>query len=725
MIEVTLHGRGGQGGVTLAKLIATAFFLRGKWTQAFGIYAAERSGAPLQAYVRIDESEITNHNQIREPNHLVVLDATLIRPPILAGLDPSGWIIVNASEEQPEWQDLFAGRRVARVDASGIAVRHGLGTAAVPIVNTTMLGAVARALGLDFEEVRATLADLQLGGANVLAAREAFDDVTLTSVPGVSRVVELPAPPARIATLLDGDIGGFPATRTGTWATRSPRQQERTPPCNSVCPAGNDVRGFIDAIGEDVPTEALRILLETSALPGVCGRVCPAPCMEICNRGGLDEAVNVRDLERYAADFGRRSDPRQPWRKQRIAVVGSGPAGLSATYHMARLGYPVTLLEAANELGGVLRNGIPDYRLPKYVLDREIDYILDHGVTVFTNEYVDHATLQRLAEKFDAVFVATGLQKSRALDLGRTASVMQGIDFLDRVHRRDLEVRGKRVVVVGGGNTAVDAARSAIRLGAAGVRILYRRSREEMPAIAEEVESALEEGVLLSQLVLPVRIEDWVVSCVRMKLGERDVSGRRAPVVEEGSDFSIPADLVILALGQEADYSLLADAEVMRDGDHQVRGIGRVPVVLGGDLASNEGTVAAAMGTGMRAAWLMHRALTEEDRVPGPRPPVAGPDVIRPGSFAKTPRQHAPELPLEMRARGFLEVRTHLSGHAASVEASRCFSCGVCSSCDVCLEHCPDGLVRREQGHYSFDYDYCKGCGICGSVCPRGVIVMV
>ena len=724
MIEVTFHGRGGQGGVTLAKLIATAFFLRGKWTQAFGIYAAERSGAPVQAYIRIDETEITNHNQIREPNHLIVLDATLIHSAILAGLDPKGWIIVNASEGKPEWQELFAGRRVAMVDASGIAVRHGLGTAAVPIVNTTMLGAVARAFDLDFEEVRATLTDLHFGGANLLAAREAFDAVTLTSMPGTSRVVELGRPPARVATLLDSDIGGFPAIRTGTWATRTPRQIERTPPCNAVCPVGNDVRGFIDAIGEDVPTEALRILLQTSALPGICGRVCPAPCMESCNRRGLDEAVNVRDLERYAADFGRRSDPRQPWRKQRVAVVGSGPAGLSASYHLAGLGYPVTLLEAADELGGVLRNGIPDYRLPKYVLDREIDYILDHGLTVFTNERVDRATLARLAEKFDAVFVATGLQQSRSLDLGPSGSVIQGIDFLDRVHRREIDVRRKRVVVIGGGNTAIDAARSAIRLGAASVRILYRRSRTEMPAIADEIESALEEGVILQELVLPVRIEASIVSCVQMKLGDRDADGRRSPVVEEGSAFSIACDLTVLALGQEPDYALLGDAEGVRDADHRIRGIGSVPVILGGDLANNEGTVAAAMGTGMRSARLIHQTLTGENRAAAPRPPVAGPDAIRPGYFQPAPRQRGAELPVEMRTAGFHEVRVVLHSHAAAIEAARCFSCGVCSACDMCREHCPDGLVSREQDLYQFDYDYCKGCGICGAICPRGVIVM-
>lgn len=245
-----------------------------------------------------------------------------------------------------------------------------------------------------------------------------------------------------------------------------------------------------------------------------------------------------------------------------------------------------------------------------------------------------------------------------------------------------------------------------------------------MPAIAEEIEAALEEGVALQELVLPVRIENGVLSCVRMKSGEPDASGRRRPVVDPDSGFTIACDLVILAIGQEPDLSLFADAEVIRDEGHHLVGIGTVPVILCGDLAGNEGTVAAAMGTGMRSAWRVHRAMTGEDLFPSERPPVAGPDAIRPGFFAPVPQQRGEVLPLSMRTRGFGEVHFDFSGGAAAIEASRCFSCGVCSTCDLCLEHCPEGIVTRRQDGYRFNYDYCKGCGICEAICPRGVIGM-
>lgn len=724
MIEITLHGRGGQGGVTLAKLIATAFFLRGKWTQAFGIYAAERSGAPVQAYVRIDDAEITNHNQIREPNHLIVLDAALIGTQMLSGLDPSGWIIVNAPAVKPEWLQQWTGRHVATIDASAIAVKHGLGTAAVPIVNTTMMGAVARALDLGFDEVRAAMAELKLSGANLVAAQEAYEQVTFTIAPGTPHLAALNTPPPRIAGLLDPDIGGFPVIRTGTWATRTPRQLDHIPPCITACPAGNDVQGFIAAASRGAMDDALNILLRTSPLPGVCGRVCPAPCMTSCNRNELDSAVNVRDLERYVAGTGWRPDPVQPWRKQRLAVVGSGPAGLSASYQLARLGYNVTLLEAADELGGVLRNGIPDYRLPKDVLDQEIGYILDHGLTVFMNERVDRATLQRLSEKFDGVVVATGLQVSRSLDLGSTDGVLQGISFLDRVHRGDVDTRGQRVVVIGGGNTAIDAARSALRLGAESVEILYRRTRTEMPAIAAEIEAALEEGIGLHELVLPVHMQRGSVTCVRMTLGEPDDSGRRKPVPDESSRFMVPADLVILAIGQEADYSIVGGIEAIRDNSHLLFGAGGAPVILCGDLAGNEGTVAAAIGTGSRSALLIHHTLCGEEARPVEKPRATTPPAIRLHSFSPLLGWHGDALPPALRKRVFAEVHSGLSGGAAVMEARRCFSCGVCSSCDLCLEHCPEGTVTLQQGGYRFDYDYCKGCGICEAVCPRGVIEM-
>ncbi|MFA6957240.1 MAG: 2-oxoacid:acceptor oxidoreductase family protein [Thermoanaerobaculia bacterium] len=735
MIEMTLYGRGGQGGVTLAKLVATAWFLRGKDAQAFGVYAAERAGAPIQAFIRIDDVEITNHNQIREPDHVIVIDPTLIGPNVVAGLKPDGWLILNTPVPAEQWMELFPGRRVATIDATGIAVAHGLGTRAVPIVNTTMMGAVAKIFDLSLDEVRATFAELRFGGANVTAAEEAYEKVAMAALPG-ERVMPAPIPlSARIAGILDPDVGAAPKIRTGSWATRRPQRRTLTPPCNHNCPASNDVQAFVEAMGHKQYSEALAIILETSPLPGICGRVCPAPCMEACNRKSWDEGINVRELERYAADHGTWPAATKPTRHEKVAVVGSGPAGLSAAYQLAKLGYPVTMFEGANELGGVLRNGIPDYRLPKDVLDREIGWILDHGITVFTDEFIDRKALLRLSNQFAAVFVATGLQDSRGMKLGAVepGDVEQGIDFLDAVHKNDAHVAGMRVVVVGGGNTAIDAARSALRLGAASVRIVYRRSRLEMPAIAEEIDDAIDEGVKLDVLMLPVRYDRvngiGKLTVTRMKLGEPDASGRRTPVVDDSPDaqFVIECDKVVLALGQSADLSIIGEgAEIRENG--RLLGLAEAPIFLGGDFGKNDGTVTAAIGSGRLAALHIHQTIAGEDLFPCEPAPVAGREVIHEHLFAHAPRETTSVLPRDIRVGTFVEVRGGLEdypGHEAAVaEAQRCFSCGVCNSCDRCLEHCPEGILLRDREGYRFNYDYCKGCGLCATQCPRGVVVM-
>jgi 2-oxoacid:acceptor oxidoreductase gamma subunit (pyruvate/2-ketoisovalerate family) len=738
MTELTIFGRGGQGGVTLAKLIAMAYFLRGKYVQAFGVYAAERSGAPVQAFVRISDEEIVTHNQIREPLHVIVLDRTLIGPHILTGMKPGGWLILNTPEAPEAYAELFAGRQVATVDATGIAVANGLGTRTVPIVNTTILGAVARVLGLELGDVEAALAEVKFGGANVTAANTAFAAVRATKLAG-EPVAAPPLPrPERVVGILDEEfVGETPHLRTGTWASRRPDRRRLTPPCNHNCPAGNDVQGFVQALAHDQVDEALRILLETTPLPGVCGRVCPAPCMEACNRRDYDEGVNVRDLERYASDHGRLPAPGRPTRDQRVAVIGSGPAGLSATYHLARLGYAVTLFEGASELGGVMRTGIPAYRLPREVLDREISFIVRHGVTVRTNARIDRAQLLKLTQEFAAVFVATGLQELRGLNLGRLAQeyVEQGIDFLDRVRRGPSGVRGQHVVVVGGGNTAMDAARSAKRIGAASVRVVYRRTRAEMPAIAEEIEEALEEGIELHELVQPLALSrdggQPRLVCQRMVLGPPDSSGRPSPVPDTAPDaqFDLRCDRVILALGQSADLTVLPEGAEIHSGDgHVLLGLSAAPVFAGGDLATNEGTVSAAIGNGRRAAWHVHRTLTGEDLFPPPPPDVAGPEAITMHVFSHVPREDGVHMPAALRRRSFTEVRLGLidePGHRpAVVEAKRCFSCGVCNQCDRCQSYCPEGILLREGNGYRFDYEYCKGCGVCASQCPRGVIYM-
>lgn len=734
MIEIRIHGRGGQGGVTLAKIIATAHHLRGNSVQAFGIYAAERSGAPLQAFVRYDTQPITNRNLIYEPDHVIVLDHSLVSPAIVSGLKAGGWILINTTDAPATLakQPHFAGYRIATVDATAIARNFKLGTASVPIVNTALSGATARILGLELDSMLKALDEMGFRAGNLDAAKRAYDETRLFADIKPLTSVKRPAiPTTRIPGLIHGNTGAPPTIRTGKWATQQPGEKESLPPCNFICPAGNNVQGFLAALARNEVDRALEILLETTPLPSVCGRVCPGFCMQECNRSKFDDPVNVRALERYAGDHGSCKIQPTAKRRERMAVVGSGPAGLSGAYHLARLGYDVTLFEASPELGGLMRTGIPAYRLPRESLDRDIHRILKLGVKTIVNRRIDQKTLAQLTKDYDAVLVATGLQKSQTLDLGANSkTVMQGIDFLENARTKSLQIEGEEIVVVGGGNTAIDAACSAFRLGAKHVRIVYRRTREEMPAIDEEIDEAIDEGVQIDYLTSPVKITSSgdrnVLTCRRMKLGDADQSGRRRPIEIPDSDFQITCDRVILALGQYADLPALLDtaAEGMKisEGTPLLKS-GKTPALAAGDLLTNDGTVTAAIGCGRRMALRIHENLTGETLIEN-RPTadqVIRADRIKMHLFEHLPQQKGRALLPEERRRSFNEVHQGLPGPE---EAKRCLSCGVCNECNRCVTFCPDAVLKRVGDDLVFDYDYCKGCGVCATECPRAVLYM-
>jgi 2-oxoacid:acceptor oxidoreductase gamma subunit (pyruvate/2-ketoisovalerate family) len=721
--------------------------------QAFGLYAAERSGAPLQAFCRFDDEPIANRNLIYTPDHVIVLDPTLVGPAVADGLKPGGWILINIAEPPEAFSDTFPASRLATVDATTIARDNKLGTRSVPIVNTALAGAVGAMLGIPLEEIHAAFQHLGFTGGNETAATQAFERVVYgpdpaTSRPGAPRVQAAqasitPASAERAPSFLEGAGGGLPGIKTGQWATEQPKRQQYIPPCNHVCPAGNDVQGFLHALAADDADLALEILLRTTPFPATCGRVCPAPCMDTCNRIELDGAVNVRQLERFAGDHGRAEMAPEAKRSEQVAIVGSGPGGLSAAWQLARLGYDVTVYESGTEIGGLLRAGIPQFRLPEDVLDREIGRIRGLGVQVFTQHSIDRQALLDLARGFDAVLVATGLQELRALRLGTgdSEAVEQGIDFLDRSHRNDVRVDGEDVVVVGGGNTAMDAARSALRLGANSVRVVYRRTRTEMPAIKEEIDEALEEGVPIDFLTQPISLRPdgargngkrtYRITCRRMELGEPDESGRRRPVEIEGSDFEIACHRIILALGQSPDMSVFPEGTEVREGE-KLLGLLETPVFAVGDLATNDGTVAGAIGSGRRSAFQIHTALSGEhlpitEHAESRRDvdvwhdEVIRADAMRLHLFERQTSSEGEELAPGVRRTTFDEIHTGLTDAA---EAQRCLSCGVCNECDLCITYCPEGVLKRVGHDLVFDYSYCKGCGVCVTECPRNVILM-
>jgi len=737
-VEIRLHGRGGQGGVTCAKILAAAYARLGKSIQTFGDYAGERSGAPVRAYARISDAPITNRNKVYEPDHLVVLDPTLLGEEVVSGLAPGGTLLINTTEDIESFDGRFREYRLATVDATKIARQHHIGTRSVVIVNTTIAGAFAQLQGIPLDVLEETYAALGLQ-SNFVAASEAAEAVVVRPAKqnGHTATAAPPAPQHFDVLPIQEHLESRPTgLRTGSWSTQLPLYVEHLAPCSAWCPAGNDVVGFLQAVAGDGEAAAAEILGRSTPLAAVCGRVCPAPCMEGCNRAEYDGAVNIRGLERWIADqvpvatrkAAVTANPR------RVAIVGGGPAGLAAAYELAKAGHRVHIFEGEEALGGVLRTGIPVYRLPRDVVDREIEAILALGVTVSCGEFVDAARITVMAQKHDAVILATGLQKLRGLDVSGADldGIEQGIRFLHRINMQGVggsELSG-HVVVLGGGNTAMDCARSALRAGAKTVRVVYRRTHKEMPAIREEIEEAQQEGVAFQFQRQPVAFGGngsgrvTALELAEVEMGEPDDTGRRRPVVTDRRT-RLDCDHVLLALGQSADLSLLPRSWELRDGRVIADGSPSM-VFAAGDLGTGDGTVTHAIGSGRRTAGL---ALAALGALPAGAHVFERPDRtravpvtdIRLDHFARSAPDREELAPAVERAHDFGVVS---QGLRSAMEAHRCFSCGHCTQCDTCLVYCPEGIIHRKGPGYDVDYSYCKGCGICVEECPRHAMEM-
>jgi 2-oxoacid:acceptor oxidoreductase delta subunit (pyruvate/2-ketoisovalerate family) len=528
------------------------------------------------------------------------------------------------------------------------------------------------------------------------------------------------------------EVGSSLANRTGAWRTERPVYVDRMPPCNQACPAGENIQQWLFHAESGDYESAWRQLMRDNPLPAVMGRVCYHPCETACNRVQVDNAVGINAVERFLGDeairHGWTVEAPPASSGKRVLVVGCGPAGLSAAYHLRLLGHEVTIREAQDKPGGMMRYGIPRYRLPREVLDAETDRILRLGITLELGQRVDDVLAAQREGGFDAVFLAVGAGIGRRayIPAGDSARILDAVALLAGVEGEERPLLGRRVAVYGGGNTAMDAARTARRLGATDAVVVYRRTRDRMPAHDLEVEEALEEGVRMKWLSTIKHADGGRITVERMKLDE---TGFPQPT---GELEELEADSVVLALGQDCDLSLLRDVPdlTVDHGTVQVADglmTGHEGIFAGGDMVPAERTVTVAVGHGKKAARQIDAYLRGTAQESGPKHAPADFERLNTWYYSDAPATVRPTLALARRVSTFDEVVQGLDRSTALFEARRCMSCGNCFECDNCYGVCPDNAITKlgPGKGFAIDLDYCKGCGLCAAECPSGAIDMV
>ena len=521
---------------------------------------------------------------------------------------------------------------------------------------------------------------------------------------------------------------------TGAVQQKKPIYQSYLPPCNGICPAGENIQGWLAFVSKGEYYDAWQLLIENNPLPAVHGRVCYHPCETQCNRAKVDDPVSIHSVERFLGDLALEKGwtPKiiKPPTNKKILVVGAGPSGLSAAYHLARLGHTVEIRDAGPVAGGMIHFGIPAYRMPRDVLRNEIKNIENMGVKFTLNHKVDDLLAEKEAGGFDAAFVAVGAHISKRVDIptNEAGKIMDAVSFLaDSNKPIDKPLLGRKVAIYGGGNTAMDAARTATRLGAEDTMIIYRRDRKSMPAHSFEADEALEEGVKINWLRTIKSIDNGEIKIEKMKLNEQGVP-------EPTGEFeTLAADHLILALGQNIDSALLANApdiKLKKDGSVVINDqmmTGSAGIFAGGDMVPSERTVTIATGHGKKAAFYIDAWLNAITYIKSAKNKNADYEGLHLWFNTEAEQQIQPMTPVSQRADDFSEVVGSLTENEVVFEAQRCYSCGNCFECDGCYGACPeDAISKLGKGlGYDIDYDKCTGCSACVDQCPCHAMDMV